>query len=656
MKSSNHEAVEGLALEQDLEISSPDHFYGSNQNHTDNDDSSITMRQDNTALPHGSVYSPQFCDPTASTLESLFRTLATIKTEQIKAYQGSTDQVQYTLDTQVAEANEMLHNEDDCTSVIRNSKGLLNRVDVPRQQVNVLPDVKSQAGPSSVIDVVSRDKHMSPTTNCTFDDTPTSGSSTPSSSGSWELLSRCGSFRHEDFALAKLQVLDPMRQALVERIIEEFSITYDQNWMCQTTQCGGGHPPTTKQLADCGSTGDIRLSPNSQNSCFKRQRNQDEDSADEDENRRQRKQGRRPANELSDSRRFSCPFRKHNPQKYSIHSHRVCALTGWDTIARVKEHLYRNHKAAHYCKRCWNVFDTDDLKDQHTTVPADLICEAVPGEPPEGVTPKQVSELRSRAKPYSKPSESERWNEIFRLLFPGVNIPSPYWEPVQDHVIAPCSSPNLMLYNDYIYRELPRLVRSRVEEIVCREMQPIEATIFASLEHLVRECQTQLSSTYREKLPIGHDISSNSELAPNLDTDELINAAEGPGIVQDSPVDCFASVHQPPSSLEDGYVDDFAASELQLFASTFPFDIQSDSEDVSISQCPGKTNAYVSQQRSVGEIQLPTLLDQNLMVYMGNQSREAISICGTAGFLTVSSHMNQVILEIARRNKLIFGV
>lgn len=92
---------------------------------------------------------------------------------------------------------------------------------------------------------------------------------------------------------------------------------------------------------------------------------------------------------------------------------------------RCREHLYRNHKAAPYCKRCWKIFDTNELKDQHTTVPANQICEAVPGEPPEGVTPNQVSELRSRGKPYSKLSESERWNEIFRLLFPGANIPSP---------------------------------------------------------------------------------------------------------------------------------------------------------------------------------------------------------------------------------------
>ncbi|KAH8780531.1 hypothetical protein F5882DRAFT_259698, partial [Hyaloscypha sp. PMI_1271] len=195
---------------------------------------------------------------------------------------------------------------------------------------------------------------------------------------------------------------------------------------------------------------------------------------------------------------FACPFRKHDPQKYSIHSHRVCALTSWDTIARVKEHLYRIHKAAPYCKRCWKVFESEELLDSHATVPASSICEAMPGYPPEGVTPKQVAELRSKAKPYSKQNEADRWKEIFRLLFPGATVPSPYWEQIQDHAPSSPYSQVLASYEAYLHRELPRLFRSRVEEVVFREMQPVEANILANLERLIRECQDQLSSGYRE--------------------------------------------------------------------------------------------------------------------------------------------------------------
>jgi hypothetical protein len=34
--------------------------------------------------------------------------------------------------------------------------------------------------------------------------------------------------------------------------------------------------------------------------------------------------------------RYSCPYRKHNSQRYSIHTHKTCALSWFPTIARVK--------------------------------------------------------------------------------------------------------------------------------------------------------------------------------------------------------------------------------------------------------------------------------------------------------------------------------
>ncbi|KAG4430642.1 hypothetical protein IFR05_013875 [Cadophora sp. M221] len=214
-----------------------------------------------------------------------------------------------------------------------------------------------------------------------------------------------------------------------------------------------------------------------------------------------------------------------------------------------------------------------------------IMVQFIPGEPPEGVTPKQVSELRSRAKPYSKLSELERWNEIFRLLFPGANIPSPYWEPVQEQVSASPSSQVLMHYDDYIHRELPRLVRARVEEIVRREMQPIEETIFANLELLVRECQTQLSSSYREEQPIELNISSGAPLAMPLDMNESTKAAEEIDNLGYPSAEFFESVIQTLPVLEEEYVVDFSTSDLGHSDKIAPFNFQLDSEYVSISRC-----------------------------------------------------------------------
>jgi len=99
-----------------------------------------------------------------------------------------------------------------------------------------------------------------------------------------------------------------------------------------------------------------------------------------------------------------------------------------------REHLYRNHKAGPYCKRCWKVFENEELLDSHAIVPAASICEAIPGNPPEGITPKQIAELKSKAKPYANQKDTDRWKEIFRLLFPGESVPSPCKLGVEDLV------------------------------------------------------------------------------------------------------------------------------------------------------------------------------------------------------------------------------
>ena len=38
-------------------------------------------------------------------------------------------------------------------------------------------------------------------------------------------------------------------------------------------------------------------------------------------------------------------------------------------------------------------------------------------------------------------------------------------------------------YEDYIRRELPRLVRSNIEEAVRREMQPLEASLIINIDY-----------------------------------------------------------------------------------------------------------------------------------------------------------------------------
>ncbi|KAH9212801.1 hypothetical protein DL95DRAFT_410862 [Leptodontidium sp. 2 PMI_412] len=356
------QAQEVLNSGQDLEMSSPD-IYEANQYYADNGTLSTTAKQENNIPPHEPVYCPQFSDPSTATMQSLFRTLTTAEILHSKIDQGADAQNQ----------------------AMRDSSELLGDIATLTGQTKVSPNKVSHVVPLSHFPARTHDKNMSTTTSCTPDETTASDSSTTDPEESWELLPRCVDGGEEDQAQIKSQVLDPMRQALVERIMDEFRVLYNHSWTLREI---ANHLQALRLLILNVQEAEMKSRP------------------------------MRMGIEGTGSKAVDQPASWLTRLSFHVHFGNMIRKSTTFTVIG-------NHKAVPYCKRCWKIFDTNELKDQHTTVPANQICEAVSGEPPEGVTPNQVSELRSRAKPYSKLSESERWNEIFRLLFPGANIPSP---------------------------------------------------------------------------------------------------------------------------------------------------------------------------------------------------------------------------------------
>lgn len=69
----------------------------------------------------------------------------------------------------------------------------------------------------------------------------------------------------------------------------------------------------------------------------KRSRNSNGSGKDRDN--RDRKRSRPfllPPLKEDDKTKYACPYRKHNAQKYCVHNWRSCALTPFETVARVK--------------------------------------------------------------------------------------------------------------------------------------------------------------------------------------------------------------------------------------------------------------------------------------------------------------------------------
>lgn len=130
-------------------------------------------------------------------------------------------------------------------------------------------------------------------------------------------------------------ILSPMKQALVDRIMTEFWTIVNQEWSANLTRYAGETPASSSPP---GSNGSLLGGSPPQITNKKRERDDGDDLPPDDNN------GRTPKRPNSQSERpppkngvkFACPYRKHAPHRYTIYKHRSCALSHWDTVARVK--------------------------------------------------------------------------------------------------------------------------------------------------------------------------------------------------------------------------------------------------------------------------------------------------------------------------------
>ncbi|KAH8895306.1 hypothetical protein GQ53DRAFT_744011 [Thozetella sp. PMI_491] len=153
------------------------------------------------------------------------------------------------------------------------------------------------------------------------------------------------------------------------------------------------------------------------------------------------------------SRQFACPYYKYNPSKYG--AWRGCAGPGWATVHRVKEHLYRRHRQSRYrCERCSQSFENELELGYHVRAPEP--CCLRPPEPTEGFDARQEMILKSRKRFSVKQSEAEKWQQVFKILFPDVtddDLPSPFY----DHQ-PPTALDSSKDLEEYLVREAPQRI------------------------------------------------------------------------------------------------------------------------------------------------------------------------------------------------------
>jgi hypothetical protein len=176
-----------------------------------------------------------------------------------------------------------------------------------------------------------KDEELSREDNCVFKGPGTEQIDSPYEQGISKPRSALD-FHNEEYDSVLLSILEDMCQALVEHVMDEFWFIYAQEW---TTGTSGNSPMSPNRNQDFRKPESIAPCQTFQR---KRERDDEEDQPDGngDKKRRQPRDRSGPSSNSHRRGRFACPFRKYDCQKYSVYSHRVCALTSWDTIARVK--------------------------------------------------------------------------------------------------------------------------------------------------------------------------------------------------------------------------------------------------------------------------------------------------------------------------------
>ncbi|EHL02835.1 putative Resistance to glucose repression protein 1 [Glarea lozoyensis 74030] len=268
-----------------------------------------------------------------------------------------------------------------------------------------------------------------------------------------------------------MSILGAVREDLVDSVMDEFWAIFNQEWDAGFKQRNGDSRGSSNSSND--STSASRANASTGRVQRKRQRGESENSDGDDARDVRARQQPKSKRGSEDLIKFACPFRKHDNSTYNIYTHRL---------------------------------------DTHITVASEDICEVKVGTAPEGITAEIERQLRSRKKAHPNQSEEDRWRDIYKILFPNHEIPSPYFEAVHTEGPSSPDSRELSNYEDYIRRELPRLVRSNIESVVRHETQPLEAALIGNLVSIIQDCQDRVFRSYRETQGFDHDMTNEAQV------------------------------------------------------------------------------------------------------------------------------------------------
>ena len=269
-------------------------------------------------------------------------------------------------------------------------------------------------------------------------------------------------------------ILDPIRHAMIKQLVSMFKTSY-RGAKLRGNDKQTGNPGTQDDKAVGTHGAGLISSRNTGKQPTKRKIDSSKnegDNGEDGEEKRGTSKRTGPKEPSEESRLLACPF-----CKWSSHRYRKCYKYILKDIARLKQHLSRCHRIPIHCAVCFDIFDSEDDRDEHLR---QRTCEIQNPVKWEGVNEKQRKQLEQRVS--KKKTIKENWYIIYAILFPDAPRPkSPYV-----HIVL---SEELCALQDFIAREGPRvlseLVSSELPHVLQPQQDEVEAFVQAIFQDVV---------------------------------------------------------------------------------------------------------------------------------------------------------------------------
>ncbi|KAF9879619.1 hypothetical protein CkaCkLH20_03162 [Colletotrichum karsti] len=176
-------------------------------------------------------------------------------------------------------------------------------------------------------------------------------------------------------------------------------------------------------------------------------------------------------------RRLACPYLKYDPHTYG--QRKGCRGSAYDTVHRMKEHLYRTHQQEPHCSRCGETFDEDEDVAEHRRL--EVSCELNEAVSVEGFNASQLKKLKGKRYPPEVKSEEDKWRHVYGILFPNSDkMPDPFYQLFIDGVT--CGSGPVPATQRGTWPQFTQGVPSLLEETICELVEKALGKRFSSVE------------------------------------------------------------------------------------------------------------------------------------------------------------------------------